>query len=222
MVEAFAARTEITQIISLSRSGQSTNHPKVSAAHIDITNEESIANAAATIKQGGEIDYIIIASGILSDGDALQPEKSWRDLDLHSLEQVFRMNTFGPALVGKYFLPLLPRKRRAIFAALSARVGSISDNQIGGWHAYRASKSALNMIIRNFSIELGRRSPDAICVGLHPGTVATNLSAKFSSGVKHNIFTPKQSAEHLLSVLDRLTPADTGKVFDWKGELIPS
>jgi len=123
--------------------------------------------------------------------------------------------------VAKHFLPLLPRKQPAIFAALSARVGSIADNGLGGWHAYRASKTALNMLMKNLSIELSRRNPDGICIGLHPGTVATDLSAKFRGGINHEVFTPAQSAAHLLAVLDKVEHADTGKVFDWQGREIP-
>ncbi|MEO1408096.1 MAG: SDR family NAD(P)-dependent oxidoreductase [Pseudomonadota bacterium] len=218
-VNAMAVRDDVTDVFALSRSEAELASNKVQPLGIDITNESSVIDAAAEV---GEVDWVIVASGILSDGDALKPEKSWRDLDMDAFERVFRTNTFGPALVAKHFLPLLPRKRRAVFAALSARVGSISDNGLGGWHAYRASKTALNMLIKNLSIELGRRNSEAICVGLHPGTVATNLSAKFSGGVNHEIFTPEQSAGYLIDVLDGLSAADTGKVFDWQGTEIPA
>ncbi|MEM6411031.1 MAG: SDR family NAD(P)-dependent oxidoreductase [Pseudomonadota bacterium] len=218
-VNALAARDDVTEVLALSRSGTAFDNPKITPGHIDITHENSVLE---TSQQAGELDWVIVASGILSDGEALKPEKSWRDLNMDAFERVFRINTFGPALVAKHFLPLLPRKRRAVFASLSARVGSISDNGLGGWHAYRASKTALNMLIKNLSIELGRRNAEAICVGLHPGTVATDLSAKFSGGVNHEIFTPDQSAGYLIDVLDDLPADQTGKVFDWKGEEIPA
>ncbi|MEO1475516.1 MAG: SDR family NAD(P)-dependent oxidoreductase [Pseudomonadota bacterium] len=218
LVEAMAARSEVDDILALSRSGNVAAHHKVRPEPIDITDEASIAAAAAA---AGEVDRVIVASGILSDGETLKPEKSWRDLNMDAFEQVFRINTFGPALVAKHFLPLLPRKQPAIFAALSARVGSIADNGLGGWHAYRASKTALNMLMKNLSIELSRRNPDGICIGLHPGTVATDLSAKFRGGINHEVFTPAQSAAHLLAVLDKVEHADTGKVFDWQGREIP-
>lgn len=135
----------------------------------------------------------------------------------------YRVNTVGPALVAKHFLPLLPRDRRAIFAALSARVGSTSDNRLGGWHSYRASKAALNMILRNLAIELVRSHPQAIVAGLHPGTVQTRLSEPFQRGVQpEKLFTPEHSAGRLLSVLDGLAPADSGGVFAWDGTVIPA
>jgi len=218
LVEAMATRSEVDDILALSRSGNVAAHHKVRPQPIDITDEASIAAAAAA---AGEVDRVIVASGILSDGETLKPEKSWRDLNMDAFEQVFRINTFGPTLVAKHFLPLLPRKQPAIFAALSARVGSIADNGLGGWHTYRASKTALNMLMKNLSIELSRRNPDGICIGLHPGTVATDLSAKFRGGINHEVFTPAQSAAHLLAVLDKVEPADTGKVFDWQGREIP-
>ncbi|MEO0881236.1 MAG: SDR family NAD(P)-dependent oxidoreductase [Pseudomonadota bacterium] len=218
LVDVLVARDDVSGVVALSRSGTVFESDKVRSLNIDITNENKVSDAA---ERTGNIDWVVVASGILSEGDALTPEKSWRDLNLEAFERVFRINTFGPALVAKHFLPLLPRKRRAVFAALSARVGSISDNGLGGWHAYRASKTALNMLIKNLSLELARRNTEAICVGLHPGTVATDLSAKFRGGVRHEIFTPEQSATYLIDVLDRLDAADTGKVFDWQGEEIP-
>jgi NAD(P)-dependent dehydrogenase (short-subunit alcohol dehydrogenase family) len=116
----------------------------------------------------------------------------------------------------------MPRDRRAVFAALSARVGSIGDNRLGGWHSYRASKAALNMILRNLAVELGRTHPQAVVAGLHPGTVDTGLSAPFQRGVKpEKLFTADHSAERLLTVLERLTPADSGGVFAWDGQRIP-
>ena len=122
----------------------------------------------------------------------------------------------------KHFLPLMPRDRRAVFAALSARVGSIGDNRLGGWHSYRASKAALNMILKNLSIELARTHPQAVVAGLHPGTVDTALSVPFQKGVAADkLFTADYSASRLLAVLDGLTPADSGGVFAWDGARIP-
>ena len=133
------------------------------------------------------------------------------------------MNATGPALFAKHFLPLLARDRKAAFAALSARVGSISDNALGGWYAYRASKAALNMLIRSLSIELARRSPQALCVGLHPGTVDTPLSVPFRGAVPDGqLFSPDHAAVCLLDVLDGLSPLDTGGVFDWAGQSVPA
>ena len=220
LVRTVAETPDISQVWALARSGDVPTGETITPHAIDIENEANIEAAARAIAAGGDLDLVIVAIGMLSDGNAVQPEKSWRDQSMYAFEQIFRANTFGPALVAKHFLPLLPRKRRAVFAALSARVGSISDNRLGGWHAYRASKAALNMLIRNYALELSRKNPDAICVGLHPGTVATPLSAPFVSADRSNVLSPQASAAHLLSVIDGLTPSDTGKLFDALGREI--
>ena len=213
-----------TQVVhALSRSGQTFSHPNVQAGSIDLTDEDSIAAAARKIAEHGAPDLVIIATGLLSDGAELRPEKSLRQQTASAFEQVFAINTFGPGLVAKHFLPIMPKSGRAIFAALSARVGSISDNRMGGWHAYRASKAALNMLIRNYAIEQARRNPDFVAVSLHPGTVDTDLSKPFQSGVPDKqLFTSDQSAEYLLRVIGGLTAKDSGKAFDWAGKEIPA
>ncbi len=169
---------------------------------------------------GGALDLVIVATGVLQP-DGRPPEKSWRDLDPASLARIFALNASGPALVAKHFLPLLPREGRAVFAALSARVGSIGDNRLGGWYGYRASKAALNMLLRTLAIELARKRPDAVCVGLHPGTVDTALSRPFQRNVPTDkLFTPADSARSLLRVLDKLDPEDSGGCFAWDGQRI--
>ena len=131
------------------------------------------------------------------------------------------VNTIGPTLIGKYFIPFLDKNRKNVFAFLSARVGSISDNKIGGWYSYRASKTALNQIIKNFSIEIKRSNPNSIFVGLQPGTVKSNLSKPFEKNVNStNLFSPEYSAKKLLEVINDLTVEDTGKFFAWNGEEI--
>lgn len=192
--------------------------------HLDVTNEDSIYTAAEAIRaRAGTLNLVIVATGTLHDGDGFQPEKSWHALDSESCAHAFRVNATGPALVAKHFLPLLTRDRKTAFAALSARVGSISDNDLGGWYAYRASKAALNMTIRGLSIELARRWPDAVCVGLHPGTVDTRLSAPFQRNVPdHKLFSPDYTAIRLLKVLDGLSAADSGGVFAWDGARVPA
>jgi NAD(P)-dependent dehydrogenase (short-subunit alcohol dehydrogenase family) len=153
----------------------------------------------------------------------VQPEKTYRALSADAFARVFAANTVAPALIAKHMLALMPKAERSVFAALSARVGSISDNRLGGWHAYRASKAALNMLIRNFAIEQARRAPGSICVGLHPGTVDTGLSKAFQGAVPgEKLFTPEQSAGYLLDVIDRLSPEDSGKCFDWAGKEVPA
>jgi NAD(P)-dependent dehydrogenase (short-subunit alcohol dehydrogenase family) len=194
----------------------------VIAGTIDLLDEPSIAAAAAQAKALGPVRLVIVATGLLH-ADGVRPEKSWSALTADALARVYAVNAIGPALVAKHFLPLLPSKGRGVFAALSARVGSIDDNRLGGWHAYRASKAALNMLIRNFAIELARRSPAAICVGLHPGTVDTALSAPFQANVPAaKLFTPDVAAAHLLRVIDGLAPESSGGVYAWDGARIPA
>ncbi|MDA8561659.1 SDR family NAD(P)-dependent oxidoreductase [Gammaproteobacteria bacterium] len=185
---------------------------------IDYSREDSIAKAAELATEEKPLDLVIVANGILHD-DALMPEKSLRDLSAEKFHRIFEANTITPTLIAKYFLPKLNKKQPSVFAALSARVGSISDNQLGGWYAYRASKAALNMIIKNAAIEVGRSNKHAIIVGLHPGTVDSELSKPFQGNVENrNLFTPEYSAEKLLKVLENLHPAQTGKCFAWDGE----
>lgn len=213
-VEQLAADERYTQVIAWSRSAKLLTGEKILANCIDLQQEATIIAAAESL---GEIDLAIVATGLLHDGD-LKPEKSWRSLEPISMMRAFEINTIGPALIAKHVLPLMPRDRRAVFAAISARVGSISDNRLGGWHSYRASKSALNQLIRCFSIELSSKRPQAICVGLHPGTVDTNLSKPYQAGVPNDkLFTPEESARRLLGVLDGLTPAQSGRLYDWAG-----
>jgi NAD(P)-dependent dehydrogenase (short-subunit alcohol dehydrogenase family) len=194
--------------------------PKLRPFAFDLEHESSIADAAAEIAREGPLHLVVIATGILHEGP-VQPEKTWRSLHPDTLARVFAVNTIGPALVAKHMLPCLARTERAVFAALSARVGSISDNRIGGWHAYRASKAALNMLVRNFAIELARSNRSAVCVALHPGTVETALSAPYRGGVG-NLLAPDASARSLLGVIDALTPEQSGRLFAWDGaEILP-
>ncbi|WP_293884379.1 SDR family NAD(P)-dependent oxidoreductase [Sphingomonas sp.] len=185
----------------------------------DLRDEPSIERAAAAIKARPEpIRLIFVATGLLSSED-IAPEKSLRDLDAGTLATLFAINTIGPALVAKHFLPLLPRHGKSMFAALSARVGSIGDNQLGGWYGYRASKTALNQIIHTAAIELARSRLEAVCVTLHPGTVATRLSQPFAkSGLP--VQSPAEAAGRLLSAVAGLCAEDTGGFFDHRGERI--
>jgi NAD(P)-dependent dehydrogenase (short-subunit alcohol dehydrogenase family) len=187
----------------------------------DLEAEPSIAKASDSIGSGGQLDLVMVATGVLKSDGTFEPEKSWRAIDPSAMAKVFALNTIGPALIGKHFLPLLARDRRSVFAALSARVSSISDNRLGGWHSYRASKTALNMIVRNFALELATRNNAAIAVSLHPGTVDTELSKPFQGNVgKGKLFSPAYSAMCLLDVVDALTSAESGKMFAWDGKEI--
>ena len=199
------------------------SHPKITPARLDLLDEAAILEAAAMLGEAGPLHLVFVATGMLHQGSDILPEKSWNALDPDVMARAFRINAIGPALIAKHFLPLLAMDRKAVFAALSARVGSISDNQLGGWYSYRASKAALNMLLKGFSIELARRNASALCLGLHPGTVDTGLSAPFQRGVPAaKLFTPMASAEYLLKVIDDLKPEDSGKVFAWDGTGIPS
>lgn len=189
---------------------------------IELMDEASIERAALRLRPRAPFAAIIVGTGLLH-GAQLAPEKAIRELDWASLSRLMAVNAIGPALVAKHFVPLLPRRGRSVFAALSARVGSISDNRLGGWYGYRASKAALNMFIRTLAVELARTHPDAICVGLHPGTVDTALSRPFQKGVPAGrLFSPEQAAANLLRVLASLTPARSGRCFAWDGtEIAP-
>ncbi len=191
------------------------------ADHLSYDDESTIEGAAAQIDR--PLHLVFVATGVLHDAAAgVRPEKTWRALDPAALARVHHINTIGPALVAKHFLPNLAPDARAIFAAISARVGSIEDNGLGGWHAYRASKAALNQIIKTLSIELARKNDQALCVGLHPGTVASALSEPFQRGVAPGkLFTPDHSAACMLSVLDGLPADASGGLYAWDGARIP-
>ena len=194
---------------------------RIMSGPLDLGDPASIAAACTAIGEGAPLRLAIVATGILHDA-ALKPEKSVKMLDADDLARVFAINTIGPALVAKHLLPLLPRDGKAVFAVLSARVGSISDNRIGGWYGYRASKAALNQIVRTLAIEMRRTRPEAIVVALHPGTVATALSAPFRGGVEvERLFTPDDAAAKLLAVIEHLEPSDSGGFFAWDGSAIP-
>ena len=213
-VSLLAADVRFTKVIAWSRSAAIETGEKIFLKQIDLRDEATIEAAAQSL---GEVDLVIIATGLLHDGD-LKPEKSWRSLEPSTMIRAFEINTIDPALIAKHVLPLLPRDRRAVFAAMSARVGSIGDNRLGGWYSYRASKAALNQLIRCFSIELAAKRPQAICVGLHPGTVDTALSKPYQAGVADDkLFAGYQAALHLLGVLDSLKPVQSGRVYDWAG-----
>ena len=221
LVERLAARPDGGPILALSRRRPEALPPGVTWRSIDLTDEPSIAAAAGSLDPDLPLDRVLVATGRLQ-ALGRPPEKSWRQLEAETLMAAFADNAVGPALAAKHFLPCLPRDRPCVFAALSARVGSIGDNRLGGWYGYRAAKAALNQTIRSLSIELARQRPQAICVALHPGTVDTGLSAPFQSGVSaEKLFTPDFAAERLLAVLADLTPADSGGFFAWDGRPIP-
>lgn len=219
LVDRLARRSDVAMV----HAGARTLPPqasKIAPFRFDLEDEASI-EAAAQGMADAPPRLIIVATGMLH-ADGIQPEKSLRAQSADAYARLFAVNATGPALIAKHMLAQSPRTGRLIFAALSARVGSISDNRLGGWHAYRASKAALNMIVRNIAIELARINPEAIAVTLHPGTADTALSAPFQRGVAEGrLFTPDHSAQCLLSVLDRLTPGQSGHCLAWDGSIIP-
>lgn len=220
LVETLLAMPKVANVEAWARSPYRSASAKVIARTVDLEDETTLAAAAGNIPHAPNL--VIVATGVLQGQGIDRPERSWRDLDAATLARNFAINTVGPALVAKHLLPRLPRGERAVFAALSARVGSIADNRRGGWHGYRASKAALNQIVKTLSLELARSHPEAICVALHPGTVDTGLSKPFQANVPEGqLLTPQRSAAHLLGVIDTLTPADTGSHFAWDGNRIP-
>ncbi len=183
--------------------------------HIDLEDEASIAAAAGRIT--GSPTLVVVATGLLHDGER-GPEKAMRDLDPVWMARNFAINAIGPALVAKHVLPLMPKSGRMVFAVLSARVGSISDNKLGGWYGYRASKAAVNQLVRTLAIEDKRRNSSGIVVALHPGTVDTGLSRPFQANVAPGrLFKPDRAAVQLLDVIDGLRAPDSGKLFAWDG-----
>ncbi|WP_262269693.1 SDR family NAD(P)-dependent oxidoreductase [Microvirga yunnanensis] len=205
---------------ALSRSEMGRSLAGVREGRIDIEREATIAAAAEQLAEGAPLRFILVATGLLHD-TALQPEKTYRNLDPEHLLRSFRINAIGPALVGKHMLPLVPKTGKSVFAVLSARVGSIEDNRLGGWYGYRASKAALNQFVRTFAIELGRQRPEALCIALHPGTVDTALSHPFQAGIDADkVFSPESSAQRLLAVTNSLTAAHSGQFFAWDGQPI--
>ncbi len=166
------------------------------------------------------LDVVICAIGLLHD-DTFGPEKNRSQITMQNMQKIFEVNAFLPTLIAKHMLPKLRKDRKGVFAALSARVGSISDNRLGGWYSYRGSKAALNMMIKTLAIEHGRSFKHSAVIGLHPGTVDTPLSKPFQTNMaKANLFSPDFSASRLLDVVEKVSPQDSGKIFAWDGEEI--
>ncbi len=198
--------------------GSATGLGRTTAPPLDLEDEQSIRAAAEHLAKDGPLHLIIDATGILHDGD-MAPEKSIDAVDPQVLARCFAVNATGPLLLFKHFHRLLPRDERSAFVSLSARVGSISDNALGGWYGYRASKAALNMFLRTAAVELARKRPHAVCLALHPGTVETRLSDPFSGS--RDRFTPDRSAELMLDVIDQADTAKSASFFAYDGSEIP-
>ncbi|MEY4250732.1 MAG: hypothetical protein RJA87_2365 [Pseudomonadota bacterium] len=210
LVQALLASQGFDHVVAFSRT---------TTVAIDLLDEASLRNAAAFAASKGEIRLVIDATGFLHD-ETQGPEKSLQQIDPAKMARAFALNAIGPALIMKHMLPLLPRTGKSVFATLSARVASIGDNRLGGWYSYRASKAALNQLVRTAAVDLARRAPSAVCVALHPGTVATPLSAPFSKDGL-DLQTAEVCAVRMLQVIDQSTPAQTGGFFDHLGVPIP-
>ena len=207
-------------VYSFSRTNPNINKNNVFYHSIDYQDEGSIKQAARIATENSSINMVIVATGVLHTVD-VWPEKSINELSFNSFTQIFQANSFSPALIAKHFLPKLTKASPAIFAVLSARVGSIADNRLGGWYAYRASKAALNMIIKNLAIEMARSNKQAKIIGLHPGTVDSDLSRPFQANVaKEKLFTPEFATTKLLEVLNNHSNLESGFLYAWDGKKI--
>ena len=204
------------------RAWRAAGPEKLRLLAMDMASQDSIEAGFGRIgAETGRLHLVFNCTGLLHDQD-LRPEKKLEDAALANLLKSFAVNAAGPLLVARYALPLLKHDQPSVLASMSARVGSISDNRLGGWYAYRASKAAQNMITKTLSIELARRSPNTICVGLHPGTVDTRLSKPFQGNVRPGqLKSASEAAGHLYRVIHGLQPADHGKVLAWDGGEIP-
>ena len=219
LVDTLLDDPRVGRVTALSRTPVAKRHERLQSVTIDFADESSIEAAARDC--GRDIDLVIVATGILHRDPDISPEKRLADINGQAMAEVLHINTVGPALLAKHFLPLLRRDTKSAFAAISARVGSISDNRLGGWASYRASKAALNMLMRTFSIEQSRTNPKSLVVTLHPGTTDTALSKPFQRNVlEGRLFEPTFVADKLLAVLDGLTSDDSGGFFAWDASRI--
>lgn len=212
----------VGRIYAGAHSGAVPKGAAVTPFSFDLTSESSIADAAAMMADEPP-QLVVVATGVLTLPNGTGPERSLKRISPEVMNSVFALNTTGPAIIAKHMLPLFSRDDRSVFASLSARVGSISDNGLGGWHSYRASKAALNMLLRNFAIEMARTHDQAIIVGLHPGTVDTALSKPFQGNLPGGQLMPAQdAARNLLKVIGRLQAEDSGHVLDFNGQPVPA
>ncbi len=210
------------QVHAGSRSGEVPKHQHIIPFHFDLEDEASIAKAAEDMADAPP-QLTLIATGVLTLADGTGPERSMKATDPQAMARVMAINTTGPALIAKHILPLMPRDDRFVFAAISAKVGSISDNAIGGWHSYRASKAALNMLVKNWAIEMGRTHQHGAILALHPGTVDTALSKPFQANLPDGQLTTRRDAAlNLLDVMLDAGPGDSGKLLNYRGdEILP-
>lgn len=220
MVRQLAANPRCAHVQAVSRSAVDGFEGPVSTAQADVTDVDSLRACAAQLDQ--PVHLLLYAVGILHGPDGMEPEKSLADVRAEAMQLSMAVNALGAMHSAQAFAPLMAGKWKSIMGFVSARVGSIADNRLGGWYAYRASKAALNQSVRTLAVEQGRGRKGSICVALHPGTVDTQLSKPFQRNVPDGkLFTPEQSANYLLTVIDGLGPDDNGSFFAWDGQAIP-
>ncbi len=195
---------------------------KLITVQVDVTDEAQIEEAVSKIQaQITKLHLAINCVGMLHEDD-LQPEKSLRHINPDRLLRYFEVNTIPTALLSKHLLPLFKHPEFSVWATISAKVGSIEDNRLGGWYGYRASKAALNMLIKNVAIEYNRVSKNSIVIALHPGTTDTQLSLPFQKNVPEGkLFSTELCTQQLLTVIDRLTTKNNGQFFNWDGGILP-
>lgn len=226
LVEQLLGNKQVGRVMGVSRSATSNDalarmqlgsEQRLLRIDADLTSELDLAHLASQLQGLGALHLVINAAGVLH-GPGLSPEKSIEQISLASLQRVFALNAFAPVLLAKALLPQLCRGQPAIFASLSARVGSIGDNRAGGWYAYRGSKAAQNQLLKTFAIEFKRRNPLGVCLMLHPGTVNTPLSSPFQANVpSEKLFDSQRAAQQLLALIAHSTPADSGRFIAWDG-----
>ncbi len=220
----------IGQVYATHRDGATTELPTLLAQHpnrlnlisMDITDEAQIAQEMAQLqRQIDKLHLVLYCVGFLHEGN-IQPEKSLQQIRAEHLLRYFQVNSIGAVLLAKHVLPLLKHGDKSVFASISAKVGSIGDNQLGGWYGYRASKAALNMFMRTVAIEYSRKSPKTLVVTLHPGTTDTRLSKPFQRNVlPDKLFAVERTVTQLLAVIEALRPEDSGQFFSWDGSRLP-
>jgi NAD(P)-dependent dehydrogenase (short-subunit alcohol dehydrogenase family) len=204
------------------RALQESHADRLHCTDVDLTDPAALQRVPEAARMlGARVDLLLNCAGLLHD-KGMRPEKSIAQVRMETLQRGFALNAFAPILLAQALLPLMRDGRRSVFASLSARVGSIGDNQLGGWHAYRAAKAAQNQLLRTFAIELARINPQAVCLLLHPGTVDTPLSEPFKANVPaERLFSPKRAASQLLEICLRAGPEDSGSFIAWDGSRIP-
>lgn len=231
MVEALLENPTVARVFAVSRrAGNSDPLALLQALHgarlqpisADLTTDAGLDAIVAGVRTHCDALHLVVNCAGLLHGDGLRPEKSLATLDRDALERSFALNAFAPVLLVRALLPLLGADAPRVVASLSARVGSIGDNRLGGWYAYRAAKAAQNQLLRTLAIEWQRTHPQATCVSLHPGTVDTPLSRPFQARVAADaLFPPARAARQLLDIIAELTPADSGRFIAWDGSTIP-